>query len=134
MQPAVEEVPGGLRDRLSAEMEEGAGHWRWVIKERGEGGGGECVCGCVTAIGTRMGTSVCLHSDELVSELPLERAWLSPMTHSLLYLQDYTFHPAPACAHCPWLWLQRWGLLLAALFLASPPSPPVHLTTLRTLQ
>lgn len=59
------------------------------------------MCGRVAAIGTRMGTSVCLHSDELVSELPLERAWLSSMTHSLLYLQDYTLHPAPACAHRP---------------------------------
>lgn len=45
-QPGVGEVPGGLRDRLSAEMEEGAGHWRWVIKERGEGRGGECVWVC----------------------------------------------------------------------------------------
>lgn len=43
---------------------------------------------CVTATGTGMGTSVCLHSDELVSEWPLESAWRSPMTHALLYLQD----------------------------------------------
>lgn len=33
----------------------------------------------VTAMGTGMGTSVCLHLDELVSERPLERAWRSLM-------------------------------------------------------
>lgn len=77
------------------------------------------MCGCVTAMGTRMGTSVCLHSDELVSELPLERAWLSPMTHSLLYLQDHTLPPAQPVATALAL-APEVGLWLAALFLASP--------------
>lgn len=47
-----------------------------------EGRVGVRACGHphVTALGTGMGTSVCLHLDELVSERPLERAWRSPMT------------------------------------------------------
>lgn len=65
-----------------------------------------------------MGTSVCLHSDELVSERPLERAWRSPMTHSLLRLRDETpSQPWPGlwCVLLSWPWLQ-WGTLpLAAL-------------------
>lgn len=48
----------------------------------GAGRVGAWACGRprVTTTGTGMGTSDCLHSNELVSERPLERAWLSPMT------------------------------------------------------
>lgn len=48
----------------------------------GAGRVGTWACGRprVTTTGTGMGTSDCLHLDELVSEWPLERAWLSPMT------------------------------------------------------
>lgn len=62
-----------------------------------------------------MGTSVCLHSDELVSERPLERAWRSPMTHFLLVC-GMKPHPSPGlCVLLSWPWLQ-WGTLpLAAL-------------------
>lgn len=80
---------GHLRDRQLAEMDRAL-----EVGDPGEGRRrGECVCGCAMAIRTGMGTSVCLHSDELVSERPLERAWQSPMTHSLLYLQDDTLTP-----------------------------------------
>lgn len=48
-----------------------------------------------------VGTSGCLHSDELVSELPPERAWLSPMTHCFLYLQDHTLCPSPSLCLLP---------------------------------
>lgn len=54
-----------------------------------------------------MGTSVCLHSDELVSKRPLERAWHSPMTHSLLFLQDDTQCQPQPVPTVRWLWLQR---------------------------
>lgn len=54
-----------------------------------------------------MGTSVCLHSDELVSKRPLERAWHSPMTHSLLFLQDDTQCQPQPVSTVRWLWLQR---------------------------
>lgn len=57
-------------------------------------GGGECVRGCATAPGTGMGTSVCLHSDELVSERPLERAG-TRCESSLLYLGWNSVLPEP---------------------------------------
>lgn len=60
------------------------GHWRRVIKERGEGGGRESGCeGLWTPTCDSSGDGhgdECLHLDELVSERPLERAWRSPMT------------------------------------------------------
>lgn len=81
------------------------------------------MCGCAMAIRTGMGTSVCLHSDELVSERPLERAWQSPMTHSLLYLQDDTLGPGsgPCPLTAPYLQLRRGRCCCWLLSLSSPP-------------
>lgn len=81
-----------------------------------------------------MGTSVCLHSDELVSERPLERAWQSPMTHSLLYLQDDTLVPALAHAHSlPPTSSFGVGGAVAGCSL-SPAPPPIHIAILRRLR
>lgn len=63
------------RDRVvEAELGKELGVLKVVIKERGKEVGGVCVSLCVTMTWSGMGTSVCLHLDELVSQWPLGRA------------------------------------------------------------
>lgn len=60
---------GRDRDReLGLRWRRNQGYWRWEWEKEGEGSVGQCV----TVARTGMGTSVCLHSDELVSEQPPE--------------------------------------------------------------
>lgn len=111
---------GHLRDKQLAEMDRAL-----EVGDPGEGRRGrECVRGCVTAIGTGMGTSVCLHSDELVSERPLERAWQSPMTHSLLHLQDDTLGPSSSPCPLPPTSGSSGGCCCWLLSLSSPRTLP----------
>lgn len=87
--------------------------------------------GCVTATGTGMGTSVCLHLDELVSEQPLESAWRSPMTPPLLHLQDETPSQRQPVPTAP-LALVPGGDAVAGCSLPLPgPPAPIYPATLR---
>ena len=104
------------------------------VGDQGEGrrwGRARCLRGLVMATGTGVGTSVCLHSDELVSEQPLERPWRSPMTQPAFSCRMKLCLSPSSCPPLLWLRLQQGTLLLV-------PSPlaraPVHTAPLRRLQ
>ena len=131
MQATVGQMPGGPREGgwgqgLRGRKKPGAVE----VGDQGEGrrrrrGVRAWVCDIT---GTGMGTSVCLHSDELVSAWPLESAWRSPMTHPLLHLQDEAPSQSQPSPTAPLALAPRGGDAVAGCCLPSPGPPPLIYT------